>query len=926
MLHVRQHLAPLTALLLTIALASCGQRSEEELVASGKGYLAKGDAKAAAVEFKAALQQAPKSGETRLLLGRALLATGDAPAAVVEFRKALDGGYPKQKVAPDLARAMLMLGQTQKLVDEFGGMVIDDATAAADLLTTLGTAHAGLGKIEQARANLASALERKPDLAAALILKSRMMLADGEIDGALAQLAQVLERDPKELVARMLVGDIKLLGKGDPDGAVVEYRKAIEAKPDYVRAHSALVMTFLRQKKYDEARQQIAALNQAVPNHPQARYHEAQLAAIDLDFGKARELALGLLKLAPEHVAFLHLASVVEAQMGNQRQAGQYLTKALLVEPGRGDLRGLLARTYLQLGEPDKAYEVLKPAVEAERAPPALLSLAAEALLQAGDFDRSRDLFQRAAKGNPNDASVQTSLALLSFSTGDREGAIRQLEAISAKAPDTAADQALVSVRARQRDYDGALRAIDAMARKEVHPALPSFLRGQIEQLRGNTGAARQHFEAALAKAPTHLPSLAAVTALDLAAGQFDTAQARYEAALKADPKSSLAMAEIARIRSRAGAGKDEVVKRLNEAIKVDALDPAPRIMLVDYLMSQRDAAGAVQAAQDGVALRGDSLELLERLGRAQLMAGDSLQAISTFRKYAQLQPRAPEPYLQLADVYTRMNDATAAEASLRQALSLAPDSAAIQRRLARHLMLSKKTDAALVIARDMQKQQPKDASGYILESEIQAQARKVDAVVASLRKGLSATDSADIAARLYRALHGAGQTKEAQALVVDWSRSHPKDAVLLRSVGDFEMQRHNYAGAEQRYLEVLRIDADNAPVLNNLAWLRVKQGKPGAREAAQRAVALEPKNPSNLDTLAHALLAEKQLPQAAETARRVIQFPGSNAVLRLSAVEVLIRAGDTKTAEAELDKLAQDKSNAFQQSEVGRLRAMIKR
>src|SRR5262245_9562153 len=77
-------------------LSGCSKETPEKFIASGKAYLAKGDVRAAIIEFKNAAQEAPDSPEARYLLATALEESDDPISAEVELRKALSKGY-----APD---------------------------------------------------------------------------------------------------------------------------------------------------------------------------------------------------------------------------------------------------------------------------------------------------------------------------------------------------------------------------------------------------------------------------------------------------------------------------------------------------------------------------------------------------------------------------------------------------------------------------------------------------------------------------------------------------------------------------------------------------------------------------------------------------------------------------------------------------------
>ncbi|HKN10704.1 MAG TPA: tetratricopeptide repeat protein, partial [Pseudomonadota bacterium] len=100
----------LAAGLCVVLLAACGGDSPQALVKSAKDYLAKGDAAAAVIQLRNAVQKAPDDAEARYLLGTVLTDRRDPAGAVKELRRALHLGYPADQVVPTLARALVNNG------------------------------------------------------------------------------------------------------------------------------------------------------------------------------------------------------------------------------------------------------------------------------------------------------------------------------------------------------------------------------------------------------------------------------------------------------------------------------------------------------------------------------------------------------------------------------------------------------------------------------------------------------------------------------------------------------------------------------------------------------------------------------------------------------------------------------------------------
>ncbi len=217
--------------LVLLGLPACGGKSDTELIASAKSYLAKNDTKAAVIELKSALQKNPSSGEARFLLGDTLLKGGDPAAALIELDKAHDLHYSEDDVLPPLAQALMATGGAKKVAELYGTVTLSKPVAAADLKTTVATAFAVLGQRDRSQAAIDDALRLDPKNVGARLWQARLTAGSGKIDDALGQVDGVIADDPKSQAAWQLKGDLLWAGKRDLDGAVKAYQQCIAIAP-----------------------------------------------------------------------------------------------------------------------------------------------------------------------------------------------------------------------------------------------------------------------------------------------------------------------------------------------------------------------------------------------------------------------------------------------------------------------------------------------------------------------------------------------------------------------------------------------------------------------------------------------------------------------------------------------------------------------
>jgi cellulose synthase operon protein C len=902
-------------------LAACSaQPSEADLLKSAKASMAQRKFAAANIELKNLLQQNQSSAEARFLLGKVLLETGQVAAADVELRKARELGYPEPALLPVMARVLLAKGQRQRLIDEYMSVKLDDPQASAELNTTLAIAYGSMGDKDKAAALLATVLRTKPDYIPAILLQVRAMADTMGADAALQQMRTNAALLDKSAEAAHLSGNFKLNGKNDVAGAIEEFRRALALDPTYVPAHMSLVAVHLYKKDLKSANDQVAALKKALPKSVVAHLYEAQMAYLAGENTRARQLAQQLLRVVPDDPRALYIAGAAELNLNSPQQAAVHLNKLLSIAPAMTDARMLLVKSHLRAAQPTQALKVLVPALETESPPYEALTLAAEAHLQIGDAERSEAYFRRALKIKPTDPAVRTALASAEIAKGNVVAGIKELERVAEQDQGAMAEMALINSRLQRGEIDLALQSIAALEKKQADRALPAFLRGRVLILREDLSGARKSFEQALSKDPAFFPAVNSLALLDLMQGKPEDARQRLEALLKQEPGNTEALMSVADLRVIQGAKKDEVVQLLGLAVKSSPGETPPHRMLVEYLILIGDGKAALEAANAAMAAVPESLELMEVLGRAQAFAGQPMQAIATFGKLIQLQPKVATTHVSLAEVQVQLKNPDAALRSLKSALAIAPDFLKAQQMMIALEQRAGRPKNAVQVAREIQAQRPDQAIGHLLEGNIESQQKRWPQAIAAYRAGLGKDSPSNLPAQLHFVLMAANQSAEAAELAQRWLKEHPKDLMMPLYLGDLALAQGNWALAEQHYRLAYERDAGNALAANNIAWLMVKQKKAGAVPLAEKAVALAPTSASARDTLAEAQAAEGQLAKAIETARQATLLAPDRPQFALNLARLQIKAGEAANARKTLQTLASLGDRFDRQSEVAEL------
>ncbi|MFM9916554.1 MAG: XrtA/PEP-CTERM system TPR-repeat protein PrsT [Rhizobacter sp.] len=895
----------LSALMIAVLATGCINEKPEDQIKSAKEYISKKDNKSALIQVKNALQQNPSLAEGRYLLGNLLLQEGNASAAEIEFRKALASKYPESIVVPALARSMVMLGQSKKLIEQFGSTRFNIAAADASLQTSLAEAHASLGKIDLSEAALNASLAADPGYVPALMLRARQKAAARDFDAALSTMDGVLAKAPSNPEAWKLKGDLLLYGKNKLEDALTAYRKSLEVDPKFAASHLSILTVLMYQNKMDEATKQLGELKAIAAKAPETKYAEAQLAYQKKDYKTAKAVAQDLLRLSSKNPRILQMAGAIEFQTNSLAQAESYLTLALDAEPKNFLTQKLLISTYLRSGQTARALTTLNATKGKDGLDPRFFALAGQVYLQSGNAKEAEEYFAKALKFDPDNVATRTSMALTHLAAGNSDSGLDELENIADSDAGTTADMALISAHLRRKEYDKALAAVSKLEAKHPDKPVAANLRGRIRLAMKDNSGARKSFEQALSIDPSYFAAAASLAALDMNEKKPDDAKKRFENLLAKNPKNGQALMALAELAAVQGAGKDEVAALLTKAIDANPTEVSPRLVLIDLYLRKNEPKLAIAVAQSAVSALPLSMELLDALGRAQQASGDLNQAASTFAKLVSEQPQSPVAHLRLAGTQHAKKNPQGAEQSVRKALEIKPDFLDAQRALILLNVEAQKYPDAIAVARTIQKQRPQESTGFAFEGDIYAAQKDWSSAVTSYSAGLKLVSSSELASKIYIATRESGKLADAERFAATWIKAHPKDARFMFYLAEAATLRKDYAAAEKQYLEVLESQPENAPALNNLAWVSRQSHKDNAITYAEKANRLAPNQPAFMDTWAMLLSDKGEHTKAIDLQTKALAAQPSNASFRLNLVRIYLAAGEKAKAKAELDELA---------------------
>jgi putative PEP-CTERM system TPR-repeat lipoprotein len=889
------------ALLLLGGLAGCGKNeTAASLVADARQFQAKGDNKAAVIQLKNAIVKSPEDAEARVTLGEVYLAAGDGASAEKEIRKAMSLGADAKRLLPLLLQSLLAQRQFQKVLDETKDG-LDKATP--DVLGARGDAFVFMGKRDESKAMYELALKANPDHAAGLMGMARLAVGQRDIEGGNALAQKAVDKNPKNIEALMFQAAL-LAALNKYDQALATFDKVLALQPQHRSAHIEKAHIKITQKDFVAARAELDAARKTTPGNLQLTYVQA---LVDYSEGKYTPALEGLqqvLKVMPDHLPSVLLAGAVQFSLGSLPQAETHLHKYVEAFPNNLYARKLLVSTYLRLGRTADAVAALEPAMSYAGDDAPTLALAGEAALQGRDFKKATEYFDKAVKLSPKTAALHTSLALSRLGSGDNENAVAELEASTKlDATSTKAGTMLVLTELRLNRLDKALAAVNALLAAHPKDASVLNLKGGVYLAKNDIPNARAAFEQAVAAQPTFFAAVSNLAQLAIKDKKPDVAKKLYLDLLEKDKKNAGAMSALASMAALRG-DKAEQTQWLEKAASENAGEVPPMLALARQYLATGEKAKALNVLRKGVVAFPKDTNLLNALVEAQMVNGEFDAALESASKSAAMAPKSPKAFFYIANIQMQKKNEAAALDALNKALELQPDFLQAQVMLAEIAARGKKPERALALAREIQKQKPKDTVGYMLEGELLMSQGKDAAALQAFERAYAINKGPALVVKQHALLTRLGKAKEAETRMAAWRKEHPNDALTSVYLAELAINAKEFKLAIALLEAVVKQYPDNGGALNNLAWAYQQMGDARAEATAEQAVKVGGRHAALLDTLGWIKVEKGDTARGVPLLKEATELAPAAADIRFHFGSALAKAGDKAGARKELEKL----------------------
>lgn len=884
----------------------------DEYYAEAKQYLAKGEAKAAIIQLKNALQRDPSHIEARLLLGALYLRLNDGPAAEKEFGRAGQLGADPKRWLIGYGQSLMMQNQYQTVLEK---ILPDDSlepTVRASVLAMRGQALLAQGERDKAMAAYDQALALDPENVLVRLGRVRMLVQQREYQQALDDAAALVKAYPDNAEAQLTKAELHRQLK-QLDEAEAHFAKAKELAPGNVRGYVGLALVHVAQGKTDEALADVKEMRARFKDIPFASYIHALAAYQKGDLDTANEQLQLVLRAIPDQTQAQLLYGVVNYAQGKYQLAEDYLARIYSQLPQEPMVGKLLAATRLKLNEPQRAITVLERMTAVHPQDAQLMALLGTAYMQAGNHSKGSEFMARAVELAPDQALLRTQLAVGQLASGDTPSAISELEEAVKLGQDVVqADVLLVLSHLKAGDSEKAIAVAEKLRERMKDSPVPDNLIGLAHMAAKDFDKARASFEAALDIDPNFVVAdmnLARVAGIQ---NKPDEAARHFEQVLKKRPGHEGAMLGLAAIAKSRGdeAGFEKWVGRAHQANPDSAQST---LLLVESLLRKGEPLKATALLNGLPKATQESPQVLRMRGMALIQAGQFSNAVRSLQQLVERQPDYIEGWFQLGRAQAASGDLTGARLSFQQALELDDKHQVplLYMALGELELKASRWDEALAVATKLQEHFPKNPAGYELEAAAYRGKGQINRALTALEKAVRAEGTSKRVNLFAHTLAAAGKGPKAIYLLKDWLRDHPDDAAARSTLGLLQQQSGLIDEAIASYEQVQKSSNEPNPIIfNNLAWLYLKKSDPRAEEYARKAYDIAPERAEIVDTYGWVLFNSGKRTEGLSLLQQALVLAPRNPEIGLHVAEALHRSGRDKEAKPLVERIINDHPN----------------
>lgn len=454
-------------------------------------------------------------------------------------------------------------------------------------------------------------------------------------------------------------------------------------------------------------------------------------------------------------------------------------------------------------------------------------------------------------------------------------------------------------------------------------------LQALIHLRQQNQPSATASFRDALKLAPDNVTALQGLAFIALTENDLKTAGESIDKAIKVNAHAPLPYIMKANIAFRQNR-LDEVEQILNEAMAKVGGNLDSELLVANNLVKLYELKGqaseVLTLAQAMNQRHPNQSQVLSLLARAQIVNKRFDEAEQTLKNLVAKDARDLYNRLLLAKLgLYRSADAEATERLIDEALAIEPDNANAITLKTLSLLQQKKYDEALTFADRLEKKSPESQIGKILKAEAYGAQAQYDQALSYYQQAYWISPEPNVLNRMVGLLSAQGKSGEAIRLLSREIDKTPQNAQAHFLIANLYLEQQNLAKAEAHYRAVLKENAENPVVLNNLAMIYYKQNDPKSLEMAEQAYRQAPDSAAIADTYGIVLLQRGQSREALTVLQKAAELAPNVAEVQFNLAKAHQANGNKATAINILEKIVADSGTFENKQEAADLLNKLK-
>ncbi len=702
---------------------------------------------------------------------------------------------------------------------------------------------------------------------------------------------------------------VDFLDGGNPNGAIIAFKKAIEKDKGFTEARYRLAQAYILRGKYDSAERELRKVLQVKPSFSEA--HMA-LAKSLLNTGKTdealREINLYLKSKKDKDPRAYEVAAAAYAAKKDYAKAEDFLYKSLKMSPGRISSKVMLAGIYLESGKTARSETLVNEVLESDDKNKKALYLLANIRHEQNKTGELINTYRKILAIDPGDITAQFRMGMAYIGENNLEKAAeiaRELEESNKNRPEGPYLAGMVYYRKRKIDD-----AIVALRRSVEMASIPGayYYLGLCHMLKGNLEQATGDFRRVIDMRPEMIQPRLLLAVTHLRKGRAGDAEKETQAVLDMDEKNAFAHNLLGSAYLALGRG-DAAMKEFDRAIELNpglidahikkgvfnlssgnkkeaeeeftaAVRIAPnllntRIILARYYIRNKNFSEALRTLKEGLKGNAGDAVLYNIMGTAYLGSGDTEKGIEYFRKAIASGQDFFSPYFNLAVVYISKGEKEKALAEYKRVLGIDAKNVAAMIMIARLMEADKKDKEALAYYMEAKKQKKTEA--YPALAGYYQRKKDSEKAIETLKEGLSLypkdTKILDMEGRIY-------------AINKDYKKALPVFGYLKAISPEAGMERlasvyaamGDYDGAIRELEGLLAKNPRRTGILRRTANLYIlKKDYTEAERNAKEFISRRPEDDAGYRTLAAVYAGKRRFRKAVDALKKAEKLDPDN-------------------------------------------------